>query len=27
VIIADAGFSREDQERMLHGNAERLYRI
>jgi predicted TIM-barrel fold metal-dependent hydrolase len=26
-IIADAGFSREDQERMLHGNAERLYRI
>ena len=27
VIIAEAGFSREDQERMLHGNAERLYRI
>ncbi len=27
VIIAEAGFSREDQERMLHGNAEHFYRI
>jgi len=26
-IIAAAGFSRDDQARMLHGNAERLYRI
>jgi predicted TIM-barrel fold metal-dependent hydrolase len=26
-IIAEAGFSREEQERMLHGNAEHLYRI
>jgi predicted TIM-barrel fold metal-dependent hydrolase len=26
-IIAEAGFSRDDQARMLHGNAERLYRI
>jgi predicted TIM-barrel fold metal-dependent hydrolase len=27
VIIAEAGFSAADQARMLHGNAERLYRI
>ena len=26
-IIAEAGFSREEQEAMLHRNAERLYRI
>jgi predicted TIM-barrel fold metal-dependent hydrolase len=26
-IIAEAGFSREDQEKMLYRNAERLYRI
>ena len=27
VIIAEAGFNAADQSRMLHGNAERLYRI
>ena len=26
-IIADAGFSRDDQEKMLHRNAQRFYRI
>ncbi len=26
-IVADAGFDREEQARMLHGNAERFYRI
>jgi predicted TIM-barrel fold metal-dependent hydrolase len=26
-IIAEAGFSRDEQERMLYRNAERLYRI
>ena len=26
-IIAEAGFSREEQEGMLYRNAERLYRI
>ena len=26
-IIADAGFSREEQAKMLHANAERYYRI
>jgi len=27
IIISEAGFSREDQAKMLHRNAERLYRI
>lgn len=27
VIVAEAGFSREDQERLLYRNAERFYRI
>ncbi len=27
VILAEAGFSREEQHALLHGNAERIYRI